>query len=63
MCVGIGTRLAGDLAPSIGAAGECGAANTAQGCETEEYEKAAGLRDQIRALSVQLETQSAVKEG
>jgi len=31
--------------------------------ETEEYEKAASLRDQIRALSAQLESKSAAREG
>ena len=31
--------------------------------ETEEYEKAAGLRDQIRALSAQLEANTAAREG
>ena len=35
----------------------------AEAIETEEYEKAAGLRDQIRALSAQLEAQTTSKEG
>ena len=35
----------------------------AQAIETEEYEKAAGLRDQIRAMNAQLESQTAAKEG
>jgi protein arginine kinase activator len=35
----------------------------AQAIETEEYEKAAGLRDQIRALNARLEAPAAPKEG
>src|SRR3954471_268360 len=45
MCVVIGTRLAGDLAASVGATSECCAADAPQGSKAEEYQKESRERD------------------